>query len=123
MIETALLLFGIFVIRISDLFRISDFGFYKIIGPQLPRGLDFIGAGNGHGLREFLEGPGIGAAEFVGRFLYRGATYMRGERDGVTADLLGKAVEESFCRCHDQGAIAASFASRTGAAVLAAVSR
>ncbi len=62
-----------------------------------------------------------GAVELVGRFLYGDATYVRGERDYVTAGLLCKAIEEPFGWRDDQGAVAAGFADRAGAAVLAAV--
>src|SRR5260370_39270673 len=64
-----------------------------------------------------------GAVELVGRFLYGDATYVRGERDYVTAGLLCKAIEEAFGRRHDQGAVAAGFADGAGAPVLAAVKR
>src|SRR6267378_4210988 len=64
-----------------------------------------------------------GAGELVGRFLCRGATYMRGEGYYVTADLLGKAVKQPFGRRHDQCTVAAGFADGTGAAVLTAVKR
>src|ERR1700688_3858859 len=62
-----------------------------------------------------------GAGEFLGRFLYGDATYVRGERDYVTADFLCKAVEQSLGRRDDQCAVAARLAGRAGAAVLAAV--
>src|SRR5450631_999060 len=64
-----------------------------------------------------------GAGELVGRFLCRGATYMRGERDYVTADFLCKAIEQSFGRRHDQRTVAAGFADGAGAPVLTAVKR
>src|SRR5713226_926373 len=56
-----------------------------------------------------------GAVELVGRFLYGDATYVRGERDYVTAGLLCKAIEEAFGRRHDHGAVAAGFADGPGA--------
>src|ERR1700687_3882046 len=61
-----------------------------------------------------------GAVELVGRFLYGGATYVRGERDDVTAGLLCEAIEKSFSWRDDQCAVAAGFAEGAGAAVLAA---
>src|SRR5882762_10100783 len=55
-----------------------------------------------------------GAVEFVRRVLHRGATYVGGERDCVTASLFCKAIEEAFGWRHDQGAVATAFAGGAG---------